>query len=48
MELELKCKYVTVFVIIITHSLYSIDVSCSSPSCVYVNLAPLFSELRQQ
>lgn len=31
----------TVFVIIITHSLYSIDVSCGYPNSVYVNLAPL-------
>lgn len=31
----------TVFVIIITHSLYSIDVSCGYPNSVYGNLAPL-------
>lgn len=31
----------TVFVIIIIHSLYSIDVSCRYPNSVYGNLAPL-------
>lgn len=42
MELELKnVNMFTVFVIIITHSLYSIDVSCRYPNSVYGNLAPL-------